>query len=192
MRDKVEQPLDSSEVAERLAAELNHRGSEYALGGAIALAYWAQPRGTLDVDLTLFLSPQKPAEVVWLLGEIGCNVVASDAIASIREHGFCRAEYHSVRVDVFLPIIPFYEHAKARRRAVHLGAQQLFVWDAETLAVFKMMFFRPQDLVDISQILKVQAGTFDRSWVRERLVEIYGPNDTRIGKWDDLISEQDS
>jgi hypothetical protein len=100
MQDETNLPIDPSDVAEHLAKALSERGYEYALGGAIALGFWAQPRGTMDVDLTLFLPLHKPSEVVWALREIGCDVNASEAVASIPEHGFCKALYASCRVDV--------------------------------------------------------------------------------------------
>ena len=62
-------------------------------------------------------------------------------------------------VDVFLPLVPFYEAARARRRRVELGDQSIMVWDAESLSVFKMMFFRRKDLADIEQILRRRALT---------------------------------
>ena len=72
--------MDALEVAERIAMELERRGQDYALGGAIALGYWAQPRGTLDVDITLFVPADRPSECVWLLQEIGCELQASAAL----------------------------------------------------------------------------------------------------------------
>jgi hypothetical protein len=189
MHDEAEQIADAGDVAEQLAKKLNDRGCEYALGGAIALGYWAEPRGTMDVDLTLFLPVTRPSEVLWLLGEIGCDVVASDAIPSIQDHGFCKAEYAKLRVDVFVPLIPFYEQAKARRRKVQLGEQQVMIWDAETLTVFKMMFFRRKDVADVEQILQNQRSRLDRQWIREQLVEMYGQRDARIAQWDELDSE---
>jgi hypothetical protein len=188
MPNDAERSMDPSTVAERLAGELNDRKYDYALGGAIALAYWAQPRGTMDVDLTLFLSPEKPSEVVWLLSEIGCHVAASEAVASILEHSFCRAKYERIDVDVFLPLIPFYETAKSRRRHVQLGKIRAWIWDAETLAVFKMMFFRGRDHVDVLEILRHQRE-FDRQWVRGQLVDIYGAHDIRVIRWDELVIE---
>jgi len=188
MQVEAEPPADASEVAERLAKELNVRGYEYALGGAIALSFWANPRGTMDVDLTLFLSPEQPAEVVWQLSEIGCDVSATEAVASLREHGFCRCQYASYRVDVFVPRIPFYELARQRRRNVLLGNERVMVWDAETLSVFKMMFFRRKDIADVEQILRNQPA-LDRAWVREQLVDMYGARDARIAQWDELVNE---
>jgi hypothetical protein len=190
MQDEAK-PISALEVAEQLAKGLNERNCDYALGGAIALGYWGEARGTMDVDLTLFLPPDKPSEVTWMLAEIGCEFVASEAVAKLQEHGFCPVMYDSIRVDVFVPMIPFYEQARLRRKKVNLG-QHCFamVWDAETLSIFKMMFFRRKDIADVEQILRLQRDRLDRNWIREQLVEIYGPRDARIAQWDELISEQ--
>lgn len=51
-------PTDAAAVAGELAERLTSRHQEYALGGAIALGYWGVPRGTVDVDLTLYVPPQ--------------------------------------------------------------------------------------------------------------------------------------
>ncbi len=182
-------PLNAATVARRLAEQLRSRGQEYALGGAIALGYWGEPRGTVNVNVTLFLPPERPSECVWLLQDIGCEFAAVKAAESLREHGFCRVTFAGVDVDVFLPLVPFYEAARARRRRVELGDQPIMVWDAESLAVFKMMFFRRKDLADIEQILRTQGAQFDRLWVREQLAEMYGTRDPRLSAWDDLLRE---
>ncbi|HEY2412932.1 MAG TPA: hypothetical protein VGI40_11850 [Pirellulaceae bacterium] len=189
MPPNAKNSVDPGPVAAQLAEALEKRGTEYALGGAIALGYWGRPRGTLDVDLTLFLAKDKPSEVVWELQEIGCTVGAASAVASILEHGFCTALFDSVKVDVFVPLIPFYDVAKARRKRKLLGNQPVMVWDAETLAVFKMMFFRPRDWVDLLDIMTQQGADFDRGWVRDRLLDIYGSRDPRVAKWDELVLE---
>lgn len=187
--EDARRPIGSFDVAEQLAKALDERGCEYALGGAIALSYWAEPRGTMDVDLTLFLPPDKPGEVVWMLQEVGCDVVASEAVASIQEHGFCQCTYAGFRVDVFVPIVPFYEQARLRRRSVDLGDSRAMVWDPETLAVFKLMFFRRKDIADLEEILRQQSPGFDCNWVREQVVEMYGVRDPRVTQWDQLVSE---
>lgn len=51
---------DSYQVAEELAARLEAARCEYAIGGAIALGFWSEPRGTLDVDVTLYLPLDDP------------------------------------------------------------------------------------------------------------------------------------
>jgi hypothetical protein len=182
-------PASSATIARQLADQLELRRQEYALGGAIALGFWGAPRGTIAVDVTIYLPPDKPSDCVRLLQEIGCEFSATEAIVSFREHGFCRVTYGGMRVDVFLPIAPFYEAARARRKRVELARQPAMIWDAESLAVFKMMFFRRKDLADVEQILRSQGRQFDRTWVRDRLVEMYGARDPRLAAWDELVRE---
>ncbi len=182
-------PLNAATAAREVAKQLELRHQEYALGGAIALGYWGTPRGTVDVDLTLYLPPERPSECVCLLQEIGCEVSAAEAIESLREHGFCRAALGAVRVDIFLPTAAFYQAARARRKRVQLGGQPVMIWDAESLVVFKMMFFRRKDLADVEQVLRAQGARFDRAWVRQNLVEIYRARDPRLAAWDDLVRE---
>jgi hypothetical protein len=176
-------------IAKRLAEQLDSRRVDYAVGGAIALGYWGAPRGTIDVDLTLYLPAERPSECVWLLEDLGCELQAAETLRSLREHGFCRAVMAGTRLDVFLPIVPFYEAARARRKRVDLAQQPLMIWDAESLAVFKMMFFRRKDLADIEQILRTQVTRFDRLWTREQLVVMYGARDPRLSQWDELVRE---
>jgi hypothetical protein len=182
-------PINAATVAGQLAEILQARGQEYALGGAIALGYWGAPRGTVNVDVTLYFPADQSSECVWLLQEIGCEFSQTEAITSLNEHGFCRVTFAGLDVDVFLPIVPFYEIARARRKSVELGGRPIMIWDAESLAVFKMMFFRRKDLADVEQILRTQGTQFDRLLVRDQLAGIYGIRDPRLSAWDDLVRE---
>lgn len=190
MPDKDDHPLDAAQIAGQLAAALEAASCDYALGGAIALGYWAEPRGTLDVDVTLFLPPDQPSACLRLLQSFGCTVEAAQATSSLTEHGFCQVDFGGRRIDVFLPTLPFYEQARQRRRQVVLGQQPILIWDAETLCVFKMMFFRRKDVADVEQLLRLQANQLDRDWVRKQIVEMYGPHDPRLSQWDELAREQ--
>ncbi len=137
MPTEAERPIDPAEAASRLARELEARGVDYAIGGALALAYCGRPRGTVDVDLTLFIPQSRSAETIRLLQQIGCDFVSTGALASLRAHGFCRVLFASRRIDVFVETSAFYQQAKARRRRVDLEGQAMMVLDAESLAVSK-------------------------------------------------------
>jgi hypothetical protein len=139
--------------------------------------------------MTLYLSPEQPSACVLLLQDISCEFVAAEAAKSLRAHGFCSVTYAGLRVDVFLPIVPFYEEARTRRKRLQLAGQPIMVWDAESLTVFKMMFFRRKDLADVEQILRSQGGQLDRLWVRQQLARMYGGGDPRLSAWDELVLE---
>ncbi len=182
-------PLDAFEAAERIAALFEAEGYDYAIGGALALGYWATPRGTIDVDLTLYVSPNQPSECIRLLQRIGCDFSASRAQSTITEHGFCQVRFHGCRVDVFLPMLDFYEVAKARRRKMPLRTRSAWIWEAEVLCIFKMMFFRPKDLVDVQSLLRAQSATLDVPWIEATLIGMYGQRDPRLSRWRELASE---
>lgn len=180
---------DSYQVAEELAARLEAADCEYALGGAIALGFWAEPRGTLDVDVTIYLPLDDAAGCIELLEKIGCQFDQRRTEDMLNQHGFCQVQLLGLRLDVFLPMSPFYEAAKARRREVPMGSRTAYIWDAETLCVFKMMFFRQKDLVDIQSILRSQGASMDREWIEKSLLELYGQRDPRISRWRELAAE---
>ena len=135
------------------------------------------------------MPPEGVSACVRLLQTVGCSFPADQAARSLSEHGFCQVEFGGGRIDVFLPIIPFYEVARRRRRSVELGDQRVMVWDAETLCVFKMMFFRRKDMADVEEILRVQRGTLDRDWVLQQITAIYGHRDPRLARWEELVRE---
>jgi hypothetical protein len=110
-------------------------------------------------------------------------------MASLVENGFGSVTLGDRRIDVFVPTNEFYEAARRRKREVRLGGQPTFVWDAESLTVFKLMFFRRKDLADAEQMLRTQGKSFDRAWVREQIVAMYGARDPRVAQWDELCQE---
>jgi len=42
-----------------LIDELERAGIPYALGGALAFGAWAEPRGTQDIDINIWLEPDQ-------------------------------------------------------------------------------------------------------------------------------------
>jgi hypothetical protein len=62
-----------------------------------------------------------------------------------------------------------------------------WVHSAEVLAVFKMLFFRPKDLLDVERMLWVRGADFDRDFVRHHLVDML-EDDERITSWDAICA----
>lgn len=91
------------------------------------------------------------------------------------------------RVDVFVPSIPFYEEAARRRVRTRIGEGLAWVHSAEVLALFKMLFFCPKDLIDVERMLGVRGAAFDRAFVRDALVTMLG-EDERLPRWDAICA----
>ncbi len=174
------------EVVTALIDHLEVSRIPYAFGGAIALSAWAEPRATTDVDLNLWVGDDELAAAVEILKRAGVSIELADAERGARERGMFAAPHGSYRVDVFVPSVPFYDEALGRRMRVTLADRQTWVLSPESLAVFKMLFFRPKDLVDLARLLEVNRPLLDAAFVRRWLVDMVGAQDVRIAKWDEL------
>jgi hypothetical protein len=179
----------AAEVAEDLAAALDAAGCEYAIGGALALGCWTTPRGTIDVDVTLFFAPDDFDQYLDVLNGIGAEFSWLDARQQLKDNGYCRIRYRGRVLDVFQPISVFYAVAKERRAEVEFKTRSVKVWDAETLCVFKMMFFRRKDLADVEQLLRAQGDDLDVAWIDAQIETMFGKRDPRLSTWREIVAE---
>ncbi len=101
------------DAAGRLAEALEGAGFDYALSGAIALAYWARPRATVDIDLAVDVDVTRLPELVAALVNTGCSIDESRALAAA-ERGDFGGRIAGIRVDIFLPVLALSEAAMAR------------------------------------------------------------------------------
>lgn len=176
------------DVIVALIDELERAGIPYAFGGAVALGAWAEPRGTQDVDLNIWLEPDRFTPGFEALERAGVEVERGVAVEQAIERGMFVARSRGYRVDVFVPSVPFYDEALRRRCRLRFADRDTWVLSAEVLAVFKMLFYRPKDLVDVRRLLEVQVA-LDRGFVRRWLCAMLGEGSERLFTWDRLVAE---
>ena len=71
-----------------LALEDALAGVPHAFGGALALAYYAEPRTTVDIDLNVFLPPARYDEIAGKLEKLGApdgELVIEDGVVHLEE-----------------------------------------------------------------------------------------------------------
>jgi predicted nucleotidyltransferase len=179
----------AADVARSLADVLEERGFPYAIGGALALGYYALPRATVDVDLNVFVAPDRGmATILEALSAAG--FVADEESAAVakraRSEGQFRGRLAGLRVDVFVPAIAYYAELAERRREVILLGRPAWILGPEDLVVLKMMFFRRKDLADVEAVMRVQGKALNREFIRRKLVDLIGPDDERIREFDHI------
>jgi hypothetical protein len=177
-----------TEIAAQIARLLESSPYDYAIGGALALGLWTRARGTEDVDVTIYADASAPVQLLNLLRDGEVEFIESKARETIREYGFFRAALHGVVVDVFLPTIPVYELCRQHRERVEFAGQPLYVFGPLAVSIFKMMFFRQQDLVDVENMLRTPSTEMDTQLIREQLVDIFGQRDPRVSTWDEIVA----
>jgi len=125
----------------------------HAFGGALALAYYAEPRATIDIDLNAFVGVGRVGDVVEPLASLGVSATAEGIIDLIRHDGQARVFWEETPIDLFFAYDAFHAAAGAKRQCVPFSDTTIPVLAVEHLVVCKVIFNRPRDWVDIDAIL---------------------------------------
>lgn len=182
----IEDPLA---VARLLADEFEADGLPYAIGGALALAYCGVPRGTHDVDVNVFVDPDRFDEVAHVLARAGVAFDPDKARKAAEEGAVIRGLFGEMYVDVFLNSIPLHESAATRTQIRPLQSRPARILSAEDLATFKMLFHRGKDRTDVERMVAIGRGVFDVEYVRRWLVDTAGEDNYRVAEWDEIVRD---
>src|SRR4051794_37304271 len=124
----------------------------HAFGGAIALAYYGEPRVTVDVDCNIFVPAEALERVEAALSPLGIDFGHLER-RRVLEEGLARVPWGRNPVDLFFSYDPFHDAMRAAIRRVPFGDTLIAVLGPEHLVVCKAMFDRPKDWLDIPQVL---------------------------------------
>jgi hypothetical protein len=178
-----------SRLAERMLAvhdALDAAGLPHAIGGAIALGYCtAEPRGTRDLDVNVFVAQTRFREVAAAMPE-GVVITPSD-IALAERDGQVRLMWDDTPIDVFMDNVPFHATVQKSVREVDFMGRTIPVLGCTSLAVFKAMFDRTQDWADIEAMHAV--GSIELDEVGRWLGEMTGPESPRVRRLEQLKAE---
>ena len=178
----------AADAAQALATTLEKAGIPYAIGGALALAIAGVPRGTADVDINVFVDEDRLPDIIAVLTALGVDVNTEDATTRAFRDGMFIARWDGMRIDIFFPSIPFAR--EAQKTCVHItddaGWSGWFL-SAEALCVFKLLFFRGKDMVDLERLVAVRPE-LDTAYVRRLIADMMGEQDARTRRWDDIVT----
>ena len=118
---------------------------DYAVGGAIAVSYYVEPRATRDLDIFL-LTDEEGYELTWKrLERLGY------------EHWEDSIIVEGVPVDIVSSNQhPFYEGAIRTSKKIRIGDTSIRIFTPEYLIATKLLVFRNKDKVDIYDLLKYE------------------------------------
>jgi hypothetical protein len=161
----------------RIHDGLQGAGIAHAFGGALALAWCTQQaRGTIDVDVNIFVGPERTDEALAALPR--AVVATAEDRALLARDGQARLWWDTTPVDVFLNTSDFHEGASTRVRWEPFAGVELPFLACEDLAVFKAFYNRTKDWADLEAMR--DAGTLDVAAVVGVLATFLGGDDERI------------
>jgi hypothetical protein len=141
-------------------------GLPHAIGGALALSFYGAPRETVDIDVNVFVPPERWPEVRQALAPLGPD---------------------GNPVHVFYSHDALHEEMAKATRLVPFGGTEIPIVAPEHLVVRKAMLDRPKDWPDIEAILFATEplGIEEiEAWLRR----LAGDDDPRVTKLRDLIA----
>jgi len=152
-------------------------GVPHAFGGALALAWCTeQARGTIDIDINLFVPPTEREPV---LGALPGVIEVTDADRrTIERDGQVRLFWDHNPVDLFFNTTPYHQEVAERVRWEPFVGRDLPFLGCQDLAVFKVFFDRTKDWADLEAMH--EAGTLDVEHVLGVVVHYLGGDDPRV------------
>lgn len=166
-----------------LHRSLDDAGLPHAFGGALALAWCTErARGTIDIDVNVFVPPDLAAQVFDALPpDVG---ITDDDRERIATDGQVRLWWASTPIDLFLSTTDYHDDVGDRIREERFAGTTLPFLSCLDLAVFKAFFDRTKDWADLEEMHA--AGTLDLARVAGILVTYLGADDHRISRLREL------
>ncbi len=175
-------------LPEKIVAVHDHlaqAGIEHAFGGALALAYYAEPRATDDIDINVFVAPTALPVVQEALAPLDAGGEHVDP-ATVNRDGQCRLWWGRTPLDLFFAYDEIHHAMRRATRLLPFGDSRLPILAPEHLVTCKAIFDRPKDWLDIEQVL-VCVEDLDVAEVRMWLERIVGPEDPRRQRFDRAV-----
>lgn len=149
----------------------------HAFGGALALAWCTQrARGTIDIDVNLFVGAQESERV---FGSLPKAVKWSDSDSKLlHRDGQVRIWWDKTPLDLFVNTTPFHDDVARRVRWERFAGASIPFLSCQDIAVFKAFFNRTKDWADIEEMQA--AGTLDAPRVVAVLVQYMAADDERV------------
>lgn len=158
----------------------------HAFGGALALAYYATPRATIDIDANVFVATSAYASVAGALRRIGVDTIPPAEVAA--RDGQLRARWGDTPIDLFFAYDPIHDAMRAAVRTVPFGTTTIPILAPEHLLAAKAVFDRAKDWIDIEQML-IAVDHLDLDEVRRWLSHLLGDDDPRFRRFQALATE---
>jgi predicted nucleotidyltransferase len=174
---------------EALVTTLNERGIQYAVIGGLATIQHTRVRTTDDVDALLTVPQLAMPAFFEALRDRGFDLDVMKSIREFRDGGLTTIRYQDVLVDLMRPILPAYAHVLDRAVIARIHGHEVRVSSAEGLIVMKLIAMRPQDEVDIRELLAAYGGKLDLDYIRAELDTFTDAGDPRRVKLESWIRQ---
>lgn len=158
----------------------------HAFGGALALAYYAEPRPTADIDVNVFVPPADWPELRETLVPLGV-----DGGAEAADGDQLKLPWDGLELHLFFSSDDLHEAMAAATREVPLGGTVVPIVSPEHLVVRKAILDREKDWADIEAIV-AGSDPLDCGEVDAWMAQLLEPGDSRLTRFANLSQPQEA
>lgn len=168
---------DSVEKAMTLMAEAFDRHHvPHALIGGMAIAYRANPRATVDIDLIVAADALTIGIVVAELVASGFRPDVRQILQDWSQDQLAVLWFGPVRIDWLKPALPVYQHVVDSAEPLLAFGKPLSVASVEGLILCKLLADRAQDQADIIALVRTHPGEIDMESIEREWAAIGEPD----------------
>ena len=144
---------------EEILKLFNSHRVKYCIIGAFAVAFYARPRYTKDIDILIDSSPENAERIIRALAEFGFEGLDLSEDDLCQEGNIIQLGYEPLRVDIVtsLSSISFNQVWKNKVSADY-GREKVHFIGLDDLIQTKKQSSRPQDKVDLDLLVKAKKG----------------------------------
>jgi len=156
------------------AAEIPH-----AIGGAVAIAYYGEHRSTGDLDVNVFIPPDRWPILRDALRPLAIEMEVDEK--ELKRFGEIELDWDSNLLHLFLSTDPLHNRMREEIRHVTFNDATIPIVSPEDLVVRKANLDRPKDWLDIEQML-VATSPLNLEEIRGWLERMVGKDDPRMSR----------
>lgn len=172
-----------------LIQTLNERRVDYAIIGGLAVIHHGRIRTTEDIDVLLALPQIAMAGFFEALQRRGFEVDVAIAIRDFLDAGAAIARFEHVIVDLVRPVLPMYGRAITSSVESMLAGVTVRVCAPEGLIAMKVIADRPQDQMDVRELMLAYGGRLDFEFIRREIRSVVGADDPRCERFEQFVRD---
>jgi predicted nucleotidyltransferase len=172
-----------------IAAVFESRKVAHALIGGVAVSYRSRPRSTRDIDFMVQVPQLALSALLDDLLQRGFEFDLNTVIRQYVQEHMTVLSYRGIRVDWLKPMLPIYQHVIDRAGKEEWLGTQVKVASPESLIVMKLLAFRAQDQIDLTNLLAANPGQLDLSFVRQEWLTVGEADDPRMLRFEQMVEQ---
>jgi len=135
---------------EELLRLLNKHKAKYCIVGSYAVAFYAKPRYTKDIDILIEATPRNGKKLKKALDEFGFKELELSELDFIQKGNIIQLGYEPVRIDILISLQGFdFKDIWENRVEGAYGREKVYFMGLDDLIKSKLLSQRVEDKIDL-------------------------------------------